>query len=374
MGSTISPTIVNLHHTTTVTHNHIVQPATKTHHLPLPVPNSGILPDSASEPLDETSTPPGLTSAFESGNWTWKQVYMSDLVVDISRIGHKLSRKAENGLAHLSYPSNVAHPAQAQLERTHVDDETRRKIRDILIARSAKRVAHRRELVREYKRKQRLWVHKHDEYERSQSESVRAKRQQFNVNLLLETRSRSRGNSGAANRDAAQVFIEMERAGGTAGGLDRWSKSITKVPEQNSNVIPVDGGILIDDPLREYYNARAVAPWSQPERLLFLEKYIAHGKDFRKIATFLPHKSIARCIQFYYGNKISLRLKTLGKGMPAKRRANSRHVLLELSKIVPIKRNIADNFRVAKRRHPDTSLPILAANKRFRRNDYFSSK
>ncbi len=349
-----SPTSLNHNHTATVA------PKSMQHTLPTSAAST-VAPITAAQHATD-SVPPGLATACENGDWQPKNVYMWDLVVDVARAGHALGKKAEDELAHLSHRSDAPHAAQPRNERVHVDDEMRRQIRDVLAARGAKRIAQRRALVREYKRNQHVWLRQLQQHELEQSGS----RREFDAQLLLATRSRYRGNSGAANRDAAQVFADIERAGGTAGGLERWSKSITKVPEQNSEVVPVDGGILIEDPMREHYNARMVSPWTQPERLVFLEKFVAHGKDFRKIAAFLPHKTVHQCVQFYYNNKLALDLKTLGKCMPAKRRASSRHVLLELSKKNPVKRSMAANFTLGKRREREPSPTRRRTNKRLK--------
>ncbi|KAJ1393869.1 SANT/Myb domain [Sesbania bispinosa] len=59
---------------------------------------------------------------------------------------------------------------------------------------------------------------------------------------------------------------------------------------------------LIDDPLAIEKERAMINPWTSEEREIFLEKFAAFGKDFRKIASFLDHKTTADCIEFYYKN------------------------------------------------------------------------
>jgi hypothetical protein len=48
-----------------------------------------------------------------------------------------------------------------------------------------------------------------------------------------------------------------------------------------------------------------INPWTSEEKGLSLEKFAAFGKDFRKIASFLDHKTTADCVEFYYKNRKS---------------------------------------------------------------------
>ncbi|KAJ2235342.1 DNA-binding protein snt1 [Coemansia sp. RSA 1722] len=85
----------------------------------------------------------------------------------------------------------------------------------------------------------------------------------------------------------------------------------------------------IDDPLT-YYHARVPAPsdpeyrrvayanngdtdhfWTQAEVSQFVAAYLAHPKQFGRIAAAVPHKSMNACVLFYYRNKKQLRLKEL---------------------------------------------------------------
>ncbi|ORX74916.1 hypothetical protein DL89DRAFT_215598, partial [Linderina pennispora] len=49
--------------------------------------------------------------------------------------------------------------------------------------------------------------------------------------------------------------------------------------------------------------------WTQAEVSAFVAAYLAHPKQFGKIASYIPHKSMNDCVLFYYRNKKPLRLK-----------------------------------------------------------------
>ncbi|XP_019441944.1 PREDICTED: uncharacterized protein LOC109346696 [Lupinus angustifolius] len=59
---------------------------------------------------------------------------------------------------------------------------------------------------------------------------------------------------------------------------------------------------LVEDPLAIEKERTMINPWTAEEREIFLEKYAVFGKDFRKIASFLDHKTTADCVEFYYKN------------------------------------------------------------------------
>ncbi|KAK4775104.1 hypothetical protein SAY86_010039 [Trapa natans] len=59
---------------------------------------------------------------------------------------------------------------------------------------------------------------------------------------------------------------------------------------------------LVEDPCAIEEERTMINPWTVEEREMFLEKLGKYGKDFRKIASFLDHKTTADCVQFYYKN------------------------------------------------------------------------
>lgn len=65
----------------------------------------------------------------------------------------------------------------------------------------------------------------------------------------------------------------------------------------------------VHDPLEEAYEQKHKNPWSDVEKCIFLDRFLQHPKDFRKIASFLKNKSVHDCISFYYDSKQSVPYK-----------------------------------------------------------------
>ncbi|KAI4346356.1 hypothetical protein L6164_007258 [Bauhinia variegata] len=59
---------------------------------------------------------------------------------------------------------------------------------------------------------------------------------------------------------------------------------------------------LVEDPLALEKERAMINPWTSEEKEIFMEKSAAFGKDFKKIASFLDHKTTADCVEFYYKN------------------------------------------------------------------------
>lgn len=80
-----------------------------------------------------------------------------------------------------------------------------------------------------------------------------------------------------------------------------------------------------------HYNGSVV--WTEAEQRIFIDKFMAFPKNFRKIASYLPFKKTADCIAFYYRNKKILKLKQMRK--MAASEANSSKVKLSKKVIGP---------------------------------------
>eukprot|EP00177_Eucheuma_denticulatum_P007852 GFKZ01014295.1.p1 GENE.GFKZ01014295.1~~GFKZ01014295.1.p1 ORF type:complete len:435 (-),score=74.04 GFKZ01014295.1:833-2137(-) len=292
--------------------------------------------------------PPSLRELYFSGTWRSHPVYLWPSVLELSRSGHRLSAQAEAALATQSYkPSTladgktIANAAIADAVAVHAQIGDR--VANVIAAQRAARSSHEKTQSRVYMQKRRLWVEKLDETENAKTAEQREKERDADRELLRFVRSRM----NMSDREADLTFTEFEAAGGTAGGLERWGRSITTIPDQNFNVLdpPADGGgVLIENPLRDHYMARNINPWTRAERLLFLEKYSVMGKNFRKIAAFFEHKSVDDCVRFYYDNKIRLGLKQLLKDAHFRKRGAKKLALVELSKLPVESRSIKDNF------------------------------
>lgn len=59
---------------------------------------------------------------------------------------------------------------------------------------------------------------------------------------------------------------------------------------------------LVENPCAVEKERTMTNPWTVDEREIFLEKLGKYGKDFRRIASFLDHKTTADCVEFYYKN------------------------------------------------------------------------
>ncbi|KAG4201744.1 hypothetical protein ERO13_A05G297400v2 [Gossypium hirsutum] len=70
--------------------------------------------------------------------------------------------------------------------------------------------------------------------------------------------------------------------------------------KQVSRFISSNG--LVEDPCAAEKERALINPSTSEEKEIFIDKLAAFGKDFRKIASFLDHKTTAVCVEFYYKN------------------------------------------------------------------------
>ncbi|KAI5648681.1 hypothetical protein M9H77_34686 [Catharanthus roseus] len=59
---------------------------------------------------------------------------------------------------------------------------------------------------------------------------------------------------------------------------------------------------LVEDPCGVEKERSMINPWTAEEKEIFMDKLATYGKDFKKIASFLMHKTTADCVEFYYKN------------------------------------------------------------------------
>ncbi|XP_073273576.1 uncharacterized protein [Primulina huaijiensis] len=59
---------------------------------------------------------------------------------------------------------------------------------------------------------------------------------------------------------------------------------------------------LVEDPHTLETERSMINTWTPEEKDIFIDKLATLGKDFRKIASFLDHKTTAECVEFYYKN------------------------------------------------------------------------
>ncbi|XVE99346.1 hypothetical protein REPUB_Repub03eG0190400 [Reevesia pubescens] len=75
--------------------------------------------------------------------------------------------------------------------------------------------------------------------------------------------------------------------------LDEKEKQVSRFVSSNG---------FVEDPCAVEKERALTNPWTLEEKEIFIEKLAALGKDFRKIASFLDHKTTADCVEFYYKN------------------------------------------------------------------------
>jgi Myb-like DNA-binding domain len=230
-----------------------------------------------------------------------------------------------------------------------VSADVAEQVRQVLIDRRNMREVKKRELTSEYLKHVGVWKVKtkqaRDKRSRDKREICRERdrflyRSIMGENVFLQARTSSGrtttkvisgiNSSGPVNYTAEidASLAEIELQGGTPGSKEIWSRTLAPIPEQRADVIPSDyGSILIEDPVREVHNRRAVNPWTREETFVFLDKYVLYPKNFKRIASFLEHKSFGDVVEFYYRNKLHLKLKFLA----AKRKTIKRAYLLSLA-------------------------------------------
>ena len=99
----------------------------------------------------------------------------------------------------------------------------------------------------------------------------------------------------------------------------RWMRTLATVPDmlttnakcvfnaahvvENARIPTGEGSVFLHAP--------PIQVWTEAEQRVFAQKYLVHAKAFHRIAAFLPFKTTADCIRFYYANKRRLQLKQL---------------------------------------------------------------
>ncbi|KAJ7970426.1 Nuclear receptor corepressor 1 [Quillaja saponaria] len=86
--------------------------------------------------------------------------------------------------------------------------------------------------------------------------------------------------------------------------LDKNEKMVSRFISNNG---------LVEDPLAFEKERALINPWTPAEKEIFLNKLANYGKDFRKVASFLDHKTTADCVEFYYKNHKSDCFKKIKK-------------------------------------------------------------
>ncbi|KAK7462885.1 DNA-binding protein snt1, variant 2 [Stygiomarasmius scandens] len=64
-----------------------------------------------------------------------------------------------------------------------------------------------------------------------------------------------------------------------------------------------DNNLLVEDPVTYYAPQTGINDWTEEEKQVFLDKFAATPKQFGAISKFLPNKTTAQCVDYYYLHK-----------------------------------------------------------------------
>lgn len=134
--------------------------------------------------------------------------------------------------------------------------------------------------------------------------------------------------------DAVRSDFEMEQIIASLGVDDATDpnhlsmRNLAKIPDMISvtkgqvDYLFDDTSHLIDNPKEYYAPHTGIQDWKDDEKAIFLDKFAAHPKQFGIIADYLPNKTAAQCVDYYYLHKnkfIDFR-KVVSQLAPNKRR------------------------------------------------------
>jgi hypothetical protein len=79
---------------------------------------------------------------------------------------------------------------------------------------------------------------------------------------------------------------------------------------------------LIEDMKEEERRRKSMTVWTDEEKEIFKKRYSKHPKNFKKILSYLPNKSLGDCITYYYVSKHSENYKKLANEYQFTKKAN----------------------------------------------------
>ncbi|KAG0704921.1 hypothetical protein DFH29DRAFT_909244 [Suillus ampliporus] len=155
--------------------------------------------------------------------------------------------------------------------------------------------------------------------------------------MLPSAGGRSTRRSAAVLGDAVRSDLEMEQIIANLGMEELTDpsylaiKNVAKIPDMVSVTHSCgpyyydDMNNLVDEPAEFYGSSSALDLWTEEERLVFKEKYAAHPKQFGLISQYLPNKTAAQCVTYYYLHKphVDFR-KAIAQYGAGRRRRNGR--------------------------------------------------
>ncbi|KAH9310124.1 hypothetical protein KI387_038035, partial [Taxus chinensis] len=131
--------------------------------------------------------------------------------------------------------------------------------------------------------------------------------------------------SGIVKVDAVsdEVHTMQKLMAEPSGGCQRpHLKMPSQIVDEKERIIQrfVSNNALIEDPVAFEQERKTINPWSPEEKRIFLEKFFLFNKNFQKIASFIEHKTVADCIEFYYRNQKSEEFEMMRRRQQLKNR------------------------------------------------------
>ncbi|KAJ3857988.1 hypothetical protein EV368DRAFT_28946 [Lentinula lateritia] len=150
--------------------------------------------------------------------------------------------------------------------------------------------------------------------------------------------------SAATLGDAVRSDLEMEQIIASIGSNEATDpnqlclRNVAVIPDMISVIkckvdyVYDDNNLRVDDPI--CYYAPQTDDWTEEEKQVFVEKFAIFPKQFGAISRFLPNKTTAQCVDFYYLHKnMDIDFKIIvskhapgrrgGRRRTAKRKANA---------------------------------------------------
>jgi hypothetical protein len=149
-------------------------------------------------------------------------------------------------------------------------------------------------------------------------------------NLAKTTRLTRNTSADIVNSDAEmlQKIKELEEE---EMRKEQFRKTLADIPsmifdrrERRSKMMLSNTNGLVYDVIQDEKEQRLKNPWSDVEKLIFLEKFLQYPKEFWKIAKYLKNKSTNDVVSFYYNTKHQMDYKNYLKqhmGIRARQRA-----------------------------------------------------
>ncbi|KAG7094944.1 hypothetical protein E1B28_005746 [Marasmius oreades] len=159
--------------------------------------------------------------------------------------------------------------------------------------------------------------------------------------VLPPANGRTTRRSAATMGDAVRSDLEMEQIIASIGYDEATDpnqlcvRNLAVIPDMISvtngyvDYVFDDNNLRIDNPAKYYAPDTGIHDWTEEEKQVFLDKFAAYPKQFGMIAKFLPNKTTAQCVNFYYlHKKVSIDFRNVvamnAPGKKGKRRTGKR--------------------------------------------------